>query len=46
MGSNVDRWVQKLATTREDIPALMRDANKLAELLPAVDKTLERAVVR
>lgn len=29
---------QKLATTREDVPALMRDANRLSELLPIVEK--------
>ncbi|KAI9879442.1 MAG: hypothetical protein M1830_008489 [Pleopsidium flavum] len=37
---------KKLATTREDVPALMRDANKLAELLPVVDKSLEQLIVK
>ncbi|KAI9803317.1 MAG: hypothetical protein M1825_002108 [Sarcosagium campestre] len=32
---------QKLAITREDVPALMRDANKLSELLPVTDRTIE-----
>ncbi|KAI9723407.1 MAG: hypothetical protein M1812_001291 [Candelaria pacifica] len=32
---------RKLAITREDVPALMRDPNKLSELLPIVDKSLE-----
>ncbi|KAI9823531.1 MAG: hypothetical protein M1819_001332 [Sarea resinae] len=32
---------KKLAITREDVPALMRDANKLSELLPIVDKSVE-----
>lgn len=30
-----------LAGTRDDIPALMRDANRLSELLPVVDKKSE-----
>lgn len=33
---------QMLAGTRDDIPALMRDANRLSELLPLVDKRSER----
>ncbi|KAI9815530.1 MAG: hypothetical protein M1827_002664 [Pycnora praestabilis] len=33
---------KKLAITREDVPALMRDPNRLSELLPVVDKSLER----
>ncbi|KAI9671127.1 MAG: hypothetical protein M1831_005213 [Alyxoria varia] len=32
----------KLAVAREDIPALMRDANRLSELMPVVEKSLER----
>ncbi|KZF21565.1 TIP41-domain-containing protein [Xylona heveae TC161] len=32
---------RKLAITREDVPALMRDSNRLSELLPIVDGTLE-----
>ncbi|CAI7673071.1 unnamed protein product [Penicillium pancosmium] len=32
---------QMLAGTRDDIPALMRDANRLSELLPVVDKKSE-----
>ncbi|KAI9853031.1 MAG: hypothetical protein M1838_002810 [Thelocarpon superellum] len=35
---------KKLAITREDVPALMRDANKLSELMPVVDKTVEAAI--
>ncbi|KAJ5888807.1 TIP41-like protein [Penicillium taxi] len=34
-----------LATARDDIPALMRDANKLSELLPVVEKRTERVVL-
>lgn len=34
-----------LAGTRDDIPALMRDANRLSELLPVVDKSTERVVL-
>ncbi|KAI9796636.1 MAG: hypothetical protein M1833_006076 [Piccolia ochrophora] len=36
---------QKLAVTREDVPALMRDANKLSEILPTVDQATERIVL-
>ncbi|KAI1976063.1 Serine carboxypeptidase 3 [Ophidiomyces ophidiicola] len=36
---------QKLAATREDIPAVMRDPNKLAEMLPIVDNSLESVVL-
>jgi len=36
-----DTVKRKLAITREDVPALMRDANKLSELLPIVDKSLD-----
>ncbi|KAJ5234512.1 TIP41-like protein [Penicillium citrinum] len=36
---------QMLAGTRDDIPALMRDANRLSELLPVVDKSTERVVL-
>jgi type 2A phosphatase activator TIP41 len=35
-----------LARTREDVPALMRDPNKLAELLAIVNKSTERLVVK
>jgi len=37
---------QKLASAREDVPALMRDPNRLAELLPIVDHTNERLLLR
>ena len=33
---------QKLAITKEDVPSLLRDANKLFELLPIVYKQLEK----
>jgi type 2A phosphatase activator TIP41 len=32
---------QKLASTRNDVPAMLRDPNKLVELMPVVDRTLE-----
>lgn len=37
---------RRLATTREDVPALMRDPNRLAELLPVVEKKNERVILR
>ncbi|KAF2805640.1 TIP41-domain-containing protein [Mytilinidion resinicola] len=37
---------EALARTRDDVPAQMRDPNKLAELLSIVDKSLERLVVK
>ncbi|KAL4781925.1 TIP41-like family-domain-containing protein [Aspergillus varians] len=33
---------QNLASARDDIPAIMRDPNRLSELLPVVDRRLER----
>ncbi|KAJ5802263.1 TIP41-like protein [Penicillium pulvis] len=36
---------QTLANTRGDIPALMRDANRLSEILPLVEKRSERVVL-
>jgi type 2A phosphatase activator TIP41 len=36
----------ELAKTREDVPALMRDPNRLTELLPVVEKDLERLVLK
>ncbi|KAL6239179.1 hypothetical protein BDW75DRAFT_199060 [Aspergillus navahoensis] len=36
---------QKLASARDDIPAIMRDPNRLTELLPLVDRRLERVVL-
>ncbi|KAL2842954.1 TIP41-like family-domain-containing protein [Aspergillus pseudoustus] len=33
---------QKLAHARDDIPAIMRDPNRLSELLPVIKKRLER----
>ncbi|OCK85978.1 TIP41-domain-containing protein [Lepidopterella palustris CBS 459.81] len=35
-----------LAETREDVPALMRDPNRLTDLLPIVEKSLERLVLK
>ena len=32
---------KQLAITREDVPAQMRDANKLSELLKIVDRSVE-----
>ncbi|EER36474.1 TipA protein [Histoplasma capsulatum var. duboisii H88] len=36
---------QRLASSREDIPAVMRDPNKLSDLLPKVDTSLEHVFV-
>lgn len=36
---------QALASTREDIPAVMRDPNRLSSILPLVEKSLERVVL-
>ncbi|KAJ5621206.1 TIP41-like protein [Penicillium herquei] len=36
---------QILASTRDDIPALMRDANRLSDVLPVVEKHSERIVL-
>ncbi|KAJ5788109.1 TIP41-like protein [Penicillium paradoxum] len=36
---------QMLAATRDDIPAFLRDPNRLSEILPIVDKRCERVVV-
>ncbi|KAL4986867.1 TIP41-like family-domain-containing protein [Aspergillus falconensis] len=36
---------QKLASARDDIPAIMRDPNRLSELLPLVDRRLERVIL-
>lgn len=36
---------QKLITTREDVTAGMRDANRLVELLPVVEKVTDRVVL-
>lgn len=36
---------QRLAMTREDVPSMMRDANRLAELLPIVDQMRDRGVI-
>ncbi|KAI2787766.1 TIP41-like protein [Penicillium oxalicum] len=36
---------QILAATRDDIPALMRDPNRLSEILPIVEKSSERVVL-
>ncbi|KAA6411272.1 MAG: hypothetical protein FRX48_04552 [Lasallia pustulata] len=36
----------QLAMTREDVPAQMRDPNKLSDLLPVVDESIERLVIR
>jgi len=36
---------RQLAIVREDVPALMRDANKLSELVPIVEKQIDRIVL-
>lgn len=37
---------QSLAGMREDVPALMRDANRLCDLLPIVSKNTEQLLLR
>ncbi|KAL1641312.1 Tap42 interacting protein [Diplodia intermedia] len=37
---------KKMAITREDVPALMRDPNRLVEHVPIVDGKLEKCVVK
>lgn len=37
---------QKLASKGQDVPAQLRDPNNLNDLLPVVDKSLERLVVK
>jgi type 2A phosphatase activator TIP41 len=34
-----------LAATRDDIPAFLRDANRLSEILPVVEHRTERVVL-
>ncbi|OGM41886.1 type 2A phosphatase activator tip41 [Aspergillus bombycis] len=36
---------QTLATTRDDVPAVMRDPNRLSEILPLREKRLERVIL-
>ncbi|KAE8361037.1 TIP41-like family-domain-containing protein [Aspergillus caelatus] len=36
---------QSLATTRDDVPAVMRDPNRLSEILPLREKRLERVTL-
>lgn len=36
---------QTLASAREDIAAVMRDSNRLSQILPVVDHSLERTVL-
>ncbi|KAJ5286929.1 TIP41-like protein [Penicillium angulare] len=43
--SEYEKVRQILASTRDDVPALMRDANKLSEVLPVVEKRCERVVL-
>lgn len=37
--------LQKLASSREDALVQMRDPNRVAEVLPVVDRVLEQLVV-
>lgn len=37
---------KRLAGTKEDVLAIMRDPNRLAEYVPIVEKTLERVVLK
>ncbi|OJJ84941.1 TIP41 family protein [Aspergillus glaucus CBS 516.65] len=41
-----DKVRQTLATTRDDVPAALRDANKLSDKLPLVERHLERVSLR
>lgn len=43
---NTANFQQRLAMTREDVPAQMRDPNKLSDLLPVVNKSIERLFIR
>ena len=42
---NCTDTLKTLATTRDDVPAALRDANKLSEILPLTEKHLERVVL-
>lgn len=42
---HTDIAFQSLAGTRDDIPALMRDPNRLSEILPLVEKSTERVAL-
>lgn len=44
IGNNAD-YSQTIAATRNDMPAFMRDPNRLSEVLPIVEKRCERVVV-
>ena len=37
---------QKLSSAGQDAPAQLRDPNKMAELIPIVNKTLEQLIIR
>ncbi|EOD53055.1 Carboxylesterase type B [Neofusicoccum parvum] len=37
---------KKMAITREDVPALMRDPNRLVEFVPIIDGKLEKCIVK
>lgn len=37
--------MKSLASTREDVPAVMRDPNRLSGILPLVEKSLEHVVL-
>lgn len=45
MNSNSTRWEQALARAREDIPAAMRDPNRLVQVLPLVENKLEHVTL-
>jgi type 2A phosphatase activator TIP41 len=38
-------FLQSLATTRDDIPAIMRDPNRLSDILPLIEKRLEKVTL-
>lgn len=40
-----ERVRQSLATTRDDIPAIMRDPNRLSDILPLIEKRLEKVTL-
>lgn len=36
----------RIASLRQDVPATMRDANRLSEILPVVDRSCEEVVLK
>ena len=42
---NFEAVRKRLAGLREDVPAMMRDANKLSEIIPMVERTCEELIL-